>query len=122
MKERAGLRNILRGAKQNLPRWVERLPQLPDMAFDVLEQIKEGRLQVATQDQELRLIRREIREIHRRLVCAVAGVGRLLAAGLVGGFEDGVSFQPERVPTAAWFLGGLGLLSFLLALWSRREP
>jgi ubiquinone biosynthesis protein len=122
MKERAGLRNILRGAKQNLPRWVERLPQLPDMAFDVLEQIKEGRLQVATQDQELRRIRREIREIHRRLVCAVAGIGLLLAAGLVGGFEEGISFQPERVPTAAWFLGGLGLMSFLLALWARREP
>ena len=121
MKERAGLRNILRGAKQNLPRWVERLPQLPDMAYDVLEQIKDGRLQVATQDQELRRIRREIRQIHRRLVCAVAGIGLLLAAGLVGGFEQGVSFEPERVPLTAWILGGLGLFSFLLALWTQRD-
>lgn len=121
MKDRAGLGNALRGAKQNLPRWIERLPQLPDMAFEVLDQIKDGRLQVATHDETLREIRREIREVHRRLVYAVAGIGLLLAGGLMGGAQESITFNLDKLSWATWGPGVLGLLALGLALRPTRE-
>lgn len=121
MKDRVGVRNFMREARQSLPRWVERLPQLPEMAFDVLDQIKDGRLEVGTRDQELREIRREIREVHRRLVYAVVGVGLLLACGLSGGAQQGISVHWDRLPLATWILGGLGLGALLIALKPQRE-
>lgn len=121
MKDRAGIRNFMREARQSLPRWIERLPQLPEMAFDVLDQVKDGRLKIATHDEELREIRREIREVHRRLVYAVVGVGLLMAGGLLGGSQQGITVHLERLPLAAWIAGGLGLGALLLALRPRRE-
>ncbi|MGD9603463.1 MAG: ubiquinone biosynthesis regulatory protein kinase UbiB [Gammaproteobacteria bacterium] len=121
MKDRAGARNFLREARRGLPRWIERLPHLPEMAFDVLDQIKDGRLKVATHDDELRGVRREIREIHRRLVLAVVGVGLLLAGGLLAGRQQAIVLQLERLPPGAWIAGALGLFALVLALRPRRE-
>ncbi len=121
MKDRAGLGNALRGARQSLPRWIERLPQLPDMAFEVLDQLKDGRLQVATRDETLREIRREIREVHRRLVYAVTGIGLLLAGVLMGGAQEGITLNLDRLSWTSWGPGILGVLALLLALRSTRQ-
>jgi ubiquinone biosynthesis protein len=119
MKDRAGLGSAWREASINLPRWIERLPQLPNLAFDVLDQIKEGRIEVGTRDQALQEIKREIREVHRRLVLAVIGVGLLLAAGLTSG-SAGLQFGISA-PMARWLVAGLGIGALLTAMIRRRE-
>jgi ubiquinone biosynthesis protein len=121
MRDRAGLRNLRRQARAMLPRLMEQLPQLPSMVFDVLEQIKDGRLEVGTRDQALREIRREIREVHRRLVYAVVGVGLLLAAGLIVGPHDGFDVTTARLPWVAWLTGLSGCAALAVALRPPRD-
>ncbi|MSR14771.1 MAG: ubiquinone biosynthesis regulatory protein kinase UbiB [Gammaproteobacteria bacterium] len=119
MKERAGLGNAWREARHHIPRWIERLPQLPNLAFEVLDRLKEGRIEVGTRDHALQEIRREIREVHHRLVLAVIGVGLLLAAGLSGGSESvlpGIS-----MPFVRWVIAGFGVGALLGAMIRRRE-
>ncbi len=121
MKDRAGIRNLVREAKQSLPRWMERLPQLPEMVFDVLDQLKDGRLEIMTRDVELQEIRREVREAHRRLVYAVVGVGLLMAAGMIDGNPHILATDLEHFPLAGWVVGALGFVALLNALRPRRE-
>ena len=115
MRDRAGLRSVWRSARQSLPHWLERLPQLPGMAFDLLAQLKDGRLEVATRDQALQEIRREIREVHRRLVYAVAGVGLVLAAGLL----SGAARATTTIPFLGWLFGGFGIGALVAAFMPR---
>lgn len=119
MKDRAGFGNAAREARRHLPRWIERLPQLPNLAFEVLDQLKEGRIEVGTRDQSLQEIKSEIREVHRRLVWAVIGVGLLLAAGLSTGsvaLKFGLSGTLVR-----WIIAGLGSGALLSALIRRSD-
>ncbi len=122
MKDRVGVKKMWREARDSLPRWVERLPQIPAMAFDVLEQLKEGRLEVSTRDQALQDIRREVKQVHRRLVQAVVGVGLLALAVFVGAGENSIAIHWERLPWYAWLAGALGVTAIALAMRAPREP
>ena len=88
MKDRVGFGSLLRASKQSVPRWMNRLPELPGLAFDVLERLKQGRLEVSTHDQMLHEIRCEIRNVHRRLSHAVVGAALLMAAGVLQAYTD----------------------------------
>ncbi len=115
MRDRVGLRSVLRSTRQNVPLWIDRLPELPGLTFEILDQIRSGRIQVVSDDPQLREIRREIERIHRRLVLAVVGVGLIIGAGVL----NGVSVQTSRLigplPLSVWILGGLGMVAVIAA-------
>lgn len=121
MKDRVGFGSLLRASKQSVPRWMNRLPELPGLAFDVLERLKQGRLEVSTHDQMLHEIRREIRNVHRRLSHAVVGAALLMAAGVL------YAVAPESVsrwgafPAGSWLAAGAGMLVLLGAFAGPRR-
>lgn len=121
MKDRVGARSLVRTTRQNLPRWIERLPELPGLAFDVLDQIKGGRVEVATRDHKLEEIRSEIRSVHRRLVFAVVGVGLIIAAGLLDGYSADGPRVLGSLPLRVWLMGGLGVAALVAAFASRQH-
>jgi ubiquinone biosynthesis protein len=122
MRDRVGLRSVLRSTRQNVPLWVDRLPELPGLAFEILDQVRGGRLQVVTSEPELKEIRREIERIHKRLVFAVIGVGLIIGAGVL----HGVSVQTSRLigplPLSVWVLGGCGMIALIAAFKRSRLP
>lgn len=119
MRDRIGARRVLRTTRQNLPRWLERLPELPGMTLDLLDQIKDGRLEVVARDETLERIRAEIRAVHRRLVLAVSGVGLIVAAGLLHDVAaDGGQFLAAS-PVSVWVLGGAGIAALVAAFRAR---
>lgn len=115
MKGRVGLRSLWRDARHTLPRLAERLPQLPGLVFGLLEQLKEGRIEVATRDPTWHDIKREIRDVHRRLSFAIGGVGLLLTAGLL----NSVKGMAAQHPILLWGIGCAGLGALLRALLYR---
>lgn len=121
MKDRVGFGSLVRSSKESVPRWINRLPELPGLAFDVLDRLKQGRLEVATHDQMLHEIRREIRNVHRRLSHAVVGAALLMAAGVL------YAVAPESVsrwgafPAGSWITAGAGMLVLLGAFAGPRR-
>ena len=115
MRDRVGLRSVLRSTKQNVPLWVDRLPELPGLAFEVLDNVRGGRLQVVTSDPELAEIRLEMERMHRRLVLAVVGVGLIIGAGVLHGVSVQTSRMIGPLPLSVWVLGGCGVVALIAA-------
>lgn len=121
MRDRVGFGSLVRSSKESVPRWINRLPELPGLAFDVLDRLKQGRLEVSTHDQMLHEIRREIRNVHRRLSHAVVGAALLMAAGVL------YAVAPESVsrwgafPAGSWLAAGAGMLVLLGAFAGPRR-
>jgi ubiquinone biosynthesis protein len=117
MLERVGVRRLFGSFKAQLPRWGERLPELPGLALDTLEQLKGGRLKVMTNDPKLEEIRAEIASLNRRLVWAVIGVGFVICAAVLGGMDAAGSLA--ELPLSVWIFGLLGLAALAVALRTR---
>ena len=118
MGERVGLKSLVRSTRESVPRWINRLPELPGLAFDVLDRLKQGRIEVGTHDQILDEIRREIRNVHRRLSYSVAGAGLIIAAGVLHSMADDGG-RWTAFPAGVWILGGVGALMLARAFITR---
>ncbi len=119
MRDRVGVRKVLRTTRQNLPRLLERMPELPGLTLDLLDQLKDGRIQIVAHDDMLESIRGEIRAVHRRLVLAIAGVGLIVAAGLLHDLSPVGDRLVGSLPLGVWLLGGIGLAALVAAFRSR---
>ncbi len=120
MHERIGLRSVLRSARESVPRWLDQLPRIPSLAYDVLNEMKTGRLEVNTRDDTLGEIRSEIRRVHRRLGYSVTGVGFVIAAVVMYGAS--IDTGPRMwgpLPASVWLLGGLGVAALTFAFAHR---
>ncbi len=122
MRDRVGLRSVLRSTRQNVPLWIDRLPELPGLTFEILDQIRSGRIQVVSDDPQLRQIRREIARIHQRLVLAVVGVGLIIGAGVLNGVSIETSRMIGPLPLSVWILGGIGIVAVIAAFRKNKVP
>lgn len=109
MIERIGVRRLAHSIGKTAPRWAGRLPELPTIAFDVLDQIKSGRLQVQTSDSKLEILRDEIRRLHRRLVLTLIGIGLLLCGAVLLGVNGESSSSLGPFPLSVWLFGAAGI-------------
>jgi ubiquinone biosynthesis protein len=114
MSERVGWRGLLRGARENLPHWLDRLPALPNRIIDVVERLRDGRLQVEWRSQALEDLHAELRSNSRRNLFAVTGC-TLFLAGIVLYGLFGTPDWPGGMPVLSWVLGGTGLGVLFLA-------
>lgn len=119
MHDRVGLRSVLRSTRQNLPLWIDRLPELPGLTFEILDQLRSGRIQVSSNDPQLQEIRAEVERIHRRLVLAVIGVGLIIGAGVLSGAASGSTTMIGPLPLSVWILGGVGVAALIAAFRGR---
>jgi len=120
MLERVGIRRILGTAKQTVPRWANRLPELPMLTIDILDQMKSGRLKVQTHDPRLDAIREEIRQMHRRLVLSLVGVGFVICLAILVGLKDGLTEMLGPLPLGVWLAAALIVIA-IGAFFDRRS-
>jgi ubiquinone biosynthesis protein len=116
MYQRVSVRTLLKASRERLPAIAERLPELPKLAFDVLEQAKSGQLKVEMQGLQLDELRREVRRAGRRLVLAVLGTGFIISAAILLSLAVGAGRTPGSLPVVAWVLGGIGVLMIVALL------
>ncbi|MCB1747000.1 MAG: ubiquinone biosynthesis regulatory protein kinase UbiB [Gammaproteobacteria bacterium] len=116
MRERVGVRRLVSTFRDSVPRWADRLPELPGLAMEVLDQVKGGRIKVQTHDPTLESIRAELRILQRRLVFALVGVGLVICAAILFGMRAEETWMLGPLPFSVWLFGGLGLVATLFAL------
>ena len=66
MTQRVGLRAFFGKMKTSAPRWLDQLPDLPNMAYNILRQVQSGEIKVQLARQEMEQLRREIKRANQR--------------------------------------------------------
>jgi ubiquinone biosynthesis protein len=116
MRQRVGLRRLLRAAREEMPKWAERLPEMPTVLMQVLDKARAGEVEVATHTPQIEELKREIRRANRRTLLAMIATGCIIgAAGMLG--LDG--FAPRMLgpaPLVVWALAAAGVVLIVLAM------
>ncbi len=117
MHERLGVRGLAEGLKDNLPRWLDRLPDLPNKTVDIIERLRDGKIQVELKTTELERIRTEIKRSNQRTVLAMVGSAFIICAAVIFGLDGFSPAMVAGVPYLTWLFGGagLGLLVFSMS-------
>ncbi|WP_209288079.1 ubiquinone biosynthesis regulatory protein kinase UbiB [Marinobacterium alkalitolerans] len=104
MQERMGVKAVYRNVKEQAPEWLEKLPHLPQMVYDSLEQMK---LHSATDAQSQRALAKEVAAERRRTRrLGLAGATLLASAAVVS--NPAWLQSAADLPVAAMAAGVLG--------------
>ena len=83
MDEQTGFRHLFNGAKENLPKFMEQLPEMPVILNDVIKQVHEHQRTVQPESKQLEKIRQEIQTANKRTTLTIGGSALLLSAVLI---------------------------------------
>ena len=82
MDEQTGLRSLFKGAKTNLPKFIEQLPHMPVMINEVIKQVHDQQINMQMESRQLEQIRKEIKDANRRSTITLSGSALLITAVL----------------------------------------
>lgn len=119
MEQRIGLRGVIKGAKLNIPKLIDRLPDLPNRAIDVLDRLYEGKIEMENKSHEIHELRQEMEIYNRRTVLAVVGSGFLLSSAIIYALDNTTHGEFLAVPIVSWLLGFSGMLLLYLS-WQNK--
>ena len=119
LAQQVGPRAFLRRIKENAPQMSEELPEVPHLAYKVLQEAANGKLSLRWKSAELRGLRRDMVREQRRHQQITAG-GLILVSGLLLGGLGAPWLPPAWLP---WVGGGLSLtgVAFMGHAWLRRR-
>lgn len=116
MNDRVGIKGLYKGTRQNLPRWLDRLPELPNKTLDIIEHLRDGKIKMEWKSAEIEKLRHEIRDSSYRQIIAIIGSAFVISAALIYGLDG---YSPNMLwgaPLVSWFMGGVGTGMLILAL------
>ena len=110
MKERMGPKAVYRSMKQQAPDWLDKMPHLPQMAYDALHQLK-NLDDVRRRDMLALSVARQELQQQRSLRGRWLGVACLLIA--VGLSVEDPLLIASQLPAVSWLLGGVATVLLL---------
>jgi ubiquinone biosynthesis protein len=123
MSEQTGVRHLFQATKENLPGWIEKLPEIPGAAIDVLEKMKKGELQVRSDKEAYESLKQEIRLANERNMLVVIAAALIVAAALLLGLHNGSHVKDSlffwKIPLPVWLLSG-GSIVLLVKAWMKK--
>jgi len=119
MTRQIGPGALLRHLRENVPLWAERLPQLPNLIYDVVNKIKHGEFEVSLDEKQMVQLREEMRANNRRTYGAIVGSALLISASVLSAMDVFQGYMLGPLPVAGVLLGGLGIV-IMIAAWPRR--
>jgi ubiquinone biosynthesis protein len=119
-RDHLGPRAFVRGLRKELPRWWEVVPQVPSIAHEVLQRMRNGDLEMSWKSQELQHLRTQIGSNHRRLFFAIIGSGLIFSSAVTLGVNADAFPGLAVIPMLGWLLAGIGIV-FVYRAWPRRN-
>ena len=116
MSERLGVRGLIKGTRENLPHWIDRLPDMPNKLIDLVDRMRDGKLQFENKSRDIRELRKELKAYNQRTVRALIGSGAMLSAAIIYGLHEESVTEFAGAPLIAWIAAGIGFVVLLLAL------
>lgn len=120
MSEQIGTRAFFNRLKESVPIMGERLPEMPALIHDVLQQARHGNLQVRTSPEEWKKVRDEIRRSNSRTFHAVVGSALLISSAILLGLDGYAPRMWAGAPMLSWIFG-LGGMALLLFSWPPKK-
>ena len=108
VRERGGVQAAMRELRKQAPRWGEIAPALPNLAYDVIRQARDGQLKLQLSAEELTEIKQTLRRSNQRLGFTVLGAALLMSAFVLLGLADSSTRLLAGVPLMTWWLAGVG--------------
>lgn len=116
IKQQVGPRAFIRQMKENLPLMSEQLPEIPLLAYRVLKDASDGKLEIQWKSEELTQLQKQVTSNHRQLLSAIAAGSLVITGGLL------LSLGSTPLATIlAGTSGGIGGVLFAVLLFSNRR-
>ena len=119
MSERMGVKGLIKGTILNLPRVIERLPELPNRAIDLIDKIYDGKIEMENKSEEIHKLREEMKIYNRKTILSVIGSGLILSSSIIYALNNTAHGAMISVPLASWVLGLFGLI-FIYISWREK--
>ncbi len=109
MDEQVGVRALLNGAKNNIPKMLKNFPEIPNLIHDVVKQMHDQHLKMQLESKQLENLRIEMQRSNNKNVMATVG-GALLITATVA------TVTPIGIGLVSWLTGagGIALLAYSL--------
>jgi len=108
MEEQVGKRALLRNIKENLPYFIEKMPEMPALLYKSLKTYTDAEYQLK-QINEIQKIREELHNNHQRSLIVITGSSLLIAASVIYTLNDTVALL-FGAPLLTWIVGLTGAL------------
>ncbi len=108
MADRVGPKAFFKALARNTPHWVEKLPQLPAMIHDFLNEAKQQEAREERRQQEADRMRRDLRQANRTTFRAITGSTFIISAVIVLMLHAGQFTSVGGVPLLSLLFAGLG--------------
>lgn len=115
-KNRIGPKATFNKLKEHLPIMAEKLPELPEMAYQVLSDAANGELEIKWKSKQLEEIKQQMAKNHRKNIMAICGGSLVVSAAIILGLDGFSPLMLGDAPLVTWVLGGLGGLLLFKAL------
>jgi ubiquinone biosynthesis protein len=119
MSERMGVKGLIKGTILNLPRVIERLPELPNRAIDLIDKIYDGKIEMENKSEEIHKLREEMKIYNRKTILSVIGSGLILSSSIIYALNNTTHGAMISVPLVSWVLGLFGLI-FIYISWREK--
>jgi ubiquinone biosynthesis protein len=114
-KERLSPKAKIKKVIDKMPLMAEQLPEIPVLAFRVLDDAAKGKLQVNLTAKDLAIIRNNLVDNQRRIVSSVIGATLVLVATMLGLADYVVLSNSDESSLWPWFLAAVGGIFFIRA-------
>jgi len=97
-RERYGIGKTAKKLGRELPSWVARGPEIPNLIHDALKFASSGRINARIASEDLEAIDHQLQRHNRRTPGAIFAAGLLIASSVLAAFDVGPFLQEHSVP------------------------
>ncbi|VAW53613.1 Ubiquinone biosynthesis regulatory protein kinase UbiB, partial [hydrothermal vent metagenome] len=109
MHEQVGGKALLKGFKKNLPYIVEKLPDMPELIFEAIKKIAEGKSH-QQQSLDITKLNQRIENSHKKLTYTLIGISGFIIAAIILGQPVEASHQFMNTPILSLLSASVGFV------------
>ena len=108
-RERYGIRKTARKFGRELPSWLARGPEIPNLIHDTLKLASSGTIKARLASDDLEAIDHQLQRHNRRTPGAIFAAGLLVASSILAAFDVGPFLQEHSVPAMIGFVVSIAI-------------
>jgi len=114
-RERYGIGKTAKKLGRELPSWVARGPEIPNLIHDALKFASSGRINARIASEDLEAIDHQLQRHNRRTPGAIFAAGLLIASSVLAAYDVGPWLQTHSIPAMVGFT--VSIVIALRAFW-----